>query len=394
MRRILIITLILFFIGGALWFFFGRDNTKSSTTAQSGFKSFFPIGGGTTVPGNIVDQPISTGNPTTLPNSRFSQVSARAIAGYTTYSNIVRYVSRANGFVYEVVDEAGTLTPPLQISNIFIPNIYEAYFTDYNKTALLRFLRADDRTIATYSVPIPEPNPDNTRTQKEGTYLPDGIQSIATAPTSLQVARLTIENSLGVVTLTSSANKAPKEILRTPFREWLVAWPTQNNVYVQTKATATADGYLYTIDQPSKRLKKVLGDIAGLTTSVSPSGAYILYSQSVNGGFQTSLYSTKNGLAQALNLSILPEKCTWLKNEDLLCAGNSTVQSATYPDAWYAGLVRFQDQLYHIYTKSLAYDVLDTGSNQFDMVQLRTNTNETYLYFINKYTGVLWRFEL
>ena len=105
-------------------------------------------------------------------------------------------MSRANSYVYEITNNE----TPLQISNVYIPNIYEAVFGDKMNTALLRFLRSDQRTIATYSVPIPSENPDGSRTQKEGAYLPDGILQAVLSPDASQLAYLTQNNTGATIT--------------------------------------------------------------------------------------------------------------------------------------------------------------------------------------------------
>ena len=260
---------------------------------------------------------------------------------------------------------------------------------------MLRFLKPDNQTIATYSVPIPPLNLDGKRTQKSGVYFPDNIDSLVISPDNKQVARLTTEVSAGVISTSTPSNTLKKDLLRTPFKEWLLLWPTQASVYVQTKAASTVNGYLYRVDTAAGRLRRVIGDVPGLTTSISPSGEYILYSQSVQNGFITKLFNTKTGITTAISLSILPEKCAWYSNSDILCAGNSTVPEAVYPDAWYAGITRLQDQLYRIDTKTNTYSVLYDGTTQlFDMTNLQLDEGKNLLYFIDKPTGLLWKFNL
>jgi hypothetical protein len=416
MRRILIFIVILILIGGAVWFFFGRKTDQQPGSPVGNlFNSFFPIGGDTTVPNETIPTP-TPGSSAAEELGRLNRITSRPVAGYTAFDrtytitvpssdpkqpdrketvteHVIRYVSRANGFVYEITERDGTTSPALQISNIYIPNIYEAVFTDNNKTVILRFLRDDNQTIASYSVPIPEPNTDNTRTQKEGTYLPNNVSSLAATPSGT-IARLTSEQGSGVVTTTNSVNANKKEVLRTPFHEWLLSWGGQN-LYTQTKASANADGFLYMIDQNQKRLVKILGNIPGLTASVSPSGAHVLYSQSTQTGFTTSILNTKTNATRSFNLSILPEKCAWMQNEDLICGGNTSVASSVYPDSWYAGISHFSDRLYRIYTNAGTYDVLSNNEGEsLDITNVTISESKGYVYFINKQTGLLWRFRL
>jgi hypothetical protein len=425
MRRILIIIVILLLVGTGVWYFVVRPKQQGGVSpVPNVLQSFFPNTttstgsfGNDTIPGTL-----ATGTTDTSPAPVFKQITARPIAGYSIFSisstapvplaqisktvsknvtptiptpvvsatvdHVIRYVSRANGYVYEIKN--GGI--PLQISNIFIPNVYEAMFADGNNTAILRFLRSNNQTIATYSVPVPPLNPDGTRTQKSGTYLPDNISALAVSPDSTQIARITADSTGGSITTSSTLGTNIKTAARSPFTEWLPLWANKT-VYVQAKAASIADGFLYSVDQPTARLRRILGNVAGLTTSVSPSGAYVLYSESTGTGFTTHLFNTKTNVTTDINLAILPEKCAWLQNEDLICAGNSTVVNGTYPDAWYAGTVHFSDQLYHITTASNVYSVLYNGQGQsFDMTNLHIDEGQRLVYFIDKTTGLLWQF--
>lgn len=439
MRRILIIILILLVVGTGVWYFYVRPKTQSGTSPVPNImKPFFPtstttngsFGTAPGVLGNGADTTNTVGQPT---SSVFKQLTATAVSGYSVFTrldpitptataatptqlvlasiknsnstkktgtkssipaiptvlnHILRYVSRSNGYVYEI-NNGGV---PLQISNIFIPSVYEASFMDKNNTAVLRFLRPDNQTIATYTVPVPPLNSDGTRTQQSGTYLPDNISAIAVSPDQTQVARITTDNNGGVVSLSNSVGASIKTLIHNPFTEWLPMW-ANNSLYLQTKAAAVADGFLYNVNQSSARLQRIVGNITGLTASVSPSGTYVLYSESTSNGFTTKLFNTKTNTTVDISLAILPEKCAWLQSENLICAGNSTVPSATYPDDWYAGTAHFSDQLYSITTASNLYTVLYNGQAQaFDMTNVQVDETNRLVYFIDKPTGVLWQF--
>ncbi|HVY36043.1 MAG TPA: hypothetical protein VG982_02085 [Candidatus Paceibacterota bacterium] len=420
MRRRISIIIVILLVGVIAWRVAVRFKQPTTTSQTTGgiFQTIFP--GRSSTPssdtitpsgtiGNAGDT-VSTGEA--VPFSSLKQLTHSPVAGLTLYTSsktvtvpatdpkkksttqtlverTLRYVSKTTGYVYEIKD--GGI--PLQISNVYIPNVYEASFADGGKTALLRFLRDDSETIATYSVPIPDANPDGTRTQKSGTYLPDDVFSLAVSPDGTTVGRLTFgANGTTLSTSDSSGNKG-KTLLTNPFHGWLLSWPQQNNFYLQTKASASADGFLYRVSTTDKRLRKVLGNISGLTTSVSPSGTYVLYSQSGQGGFLTRLLNTKTGATKAIAESILPEKCAWLKNEDLICAGNDSVPQGQYPDDWYMGLVHFSDKLYHIYTSAAVIDTIyDGGDQSFDATTLTVDEDARVVYFIDNGTGALWQF--
>lgn len=421
MRRFLAIFAILL-VGVGFWYFFSnqtKDSGTSQEAPQSGFKAFFSR--------NTIFTPEEVGNSTNTkegtsgessenifaPVSAFKKISPGTVAGVTHFSikktvsvpnpdpklkptqeviteHFIRYVSRVNGYVYEIKDEG----IPTQITNIYIPNVYEASFADGGKTAIVRFLRDDLRTIATYSVPIPEANPDGTRTQRTGVYFPENVSSLAVSTDGKSVARVLFENSTSSISTTDTKNEARKELIKNPFEQWLVSWGGAS-VYLQTKATAFADGFLYRIDAQNKRLVRILGDMRGLTTSVSPKGTYILYSESRQGsGFISRVYETKTGITKGLSVIVLPEKCTWLLNEDLICAGSDSVAPGNYPDEWYDGTRSFTDTFYHIHTATNRIDTLsEDESKRYDAISLVANEAQTLLYFIDKKTGFLWQLD-
>jgi hypothetical protein len=293
--------------------------------------------------------------------------------------------------VYEIANN-GIAT---QITNIYIPNIHEAFFGDTGKKAFLRFLRDDQKTIATFAVPIAEPNLDGSRTQLSGSFLPDNISSFAVSPDTSLIAMLAPNTTGGtVLTVANTNNMSRKDILNTPFRDWLVSWTAQDRVSVQTKPAGTVDGYFYTILQTDLRLKKILGGIYGLTASLSPQGSYVIDSESTANGFLTKIYTINTGASSTLAFQALPEKCIWIKDENLICATMQNPSDAMYPDSWYAGLTHFRDKVVRMSPRTGLTTLLYDGEKDFDVVSLQFDEKNNKLYFINKNDGSLWRLNL
>lgn len=411
MRRVFLLLILILISVGVFYYFRNRQNPED-ILKKSDFTTFFSIGTDRDpLEEEDSDTPsIADTDLTSTPLSPLIQIIGRPIAGYTVFTRtkvietpnpdptlkpikqtvveyVLRYVSRSNGYVYEMVND----NAPIQISNIYIPNIYEAYFADGNTTAILRFLRNDDQTIATYSVPIPPLNSDNTRTQKEGVYLSDNIRTLTLSPDRKNIAQLihTVDgSSIGV---SGTSGNGRREVLRSPLREWLVFWEGKN-IYLQTKASGLEPGYLYRIDQTNKRLIKLLGIIPGLTTSISPKEKYVLISERADTSVITKLFDISTGTTRSIPAAILPEKCVWLANENAICAGNEAIPPALYPDDWYRGTVSFTDTFYLLDTSIGVLSEIEGGSSTLlDAVQLTVNESERALYFIDKKTGYLWR---
>ncbi len=408
MRRILTIIVIVGFASFAIWYTVFRN--KQTLNQPIGVWSFFPTGEQGDVPdGSITtDNTLTEGAPSNQPEALFTQMTTQPIAGYTIFSEdrtvttatndpkkplietvtdyTLRYVARGNGYVYEVKNSDA----PLQITNINIPNIYEAFFI--NNTALVRFLRSDNKTIASYIIPIPPENTDGSRTQRAGIYLTDNIKSIASNPTINTI--ISVVPTQNGSTIQTIANNKTTTIFQSPLREWITSIANTKNIFLQTRASVNSDGYLYALDQNNQKLKRVLGNIKGLTAQVSPNASFVIYAQSSGNTFITSILDTKTGVTTPLNLSILPEKCVWTSVEDVICAGGGDIPFGVYPDSWYAGLVSFSDKLYRIDPKTSTYTVLYRGEDAtFDMTELKVDERRSFVYFINKKDGLLWRFK-
>lgn len=422
MRAILISLFILLTIGTGIWYFFFKTPTQTGSTPAVTIGTFFPKAEQITLtdPSAILNNTTGTGeqvvsNGQNSNNGAFTQITQNPIAGYiafdrtvtipsavagekpvTTTEHVIRYVSRTNGYVYEISNNTR-----LRITNISIPNVYEALFTPDGKTVIERFLRDDTQTIATYIIPIPDQNSDGTRTQREGVYLPDNISSISMSPDGTKaIAVLPGSLNTTITSFTIPTNTATnytttsKELYRSPFSEWLVSTPNQNSIFLQTKASNSSEGFVYGLDTANTKLRRIIGNIMGLTTSISPNSAYVLYSEasSVSNIINTKLYTIATGNTIAIGHNILPEKCTWLASQNLLCAGNDTITEGAYPDSWYAGVSRFSDAFYQINSTNGNYQVINNGLDiSVDAINLQTSEKEGFLYFIDKSTGNLWR---
>lgn len=411
MRKIILIVIILGFVGFTGWTLYSRvNNTGQNEGEQTGFRSFFPLTTtqeGTEQTLSEENTSITTPSETATP-SAFTQLTNTPVSGFTIFTeeekvtrpsttprgrptietvvhHILRYASRQSGFVYEIKNNE----TPLQITNLFVPNVYESVFIDSNNTVLHRFLRDDTQTVATYAVPIPPPNTDGSRTQKSGTFFTDNIEQIIPL-TSTSVGYLLPRTTGASIFTSTGTDTKRKEVFRSPLQELSLLYQN-STLYGYTKPAGTVGGYLYRIDTTNGRFVKILGPLRGLTASVSPKGSFVLYSQSTTTGFTSFLFNTKTGASQPLGLALLPEKCVWLADENLICGGSPNVPEGTYPDVWYAGLVTFSDQLYRIYTASATFDVLEENA-VFDITHPRVDETRGRLYFIDKQTGILWQF--
>lgn len=409
MRKSLLIILF-FLLASFVFLYFWTKNTPPSAqnSVQTTFQSFFPVGqetGEVIIPSTIVPEggTVAENEGGTLPAienqgnlNRNSALSHAPVAGFfistqTGPTNesveVVRYVNRENGFVYEIKGTAA----PLQITNIQIPNIYEAYFTEGGKGVLLRFVKEDGRTIGTYYVPIPEPDPKTgVRMQKRGTFLRDNIFSLVVFADGKQIATLTDEKGESIVRISNPDSSKEQVFFKYPFKDWLLL-ASRLDLYLQTKAHSSFGGTLFQLSKND--YKKLITNAPGLTAGINQTGQYILSSR-VNGtSLASALLNTKTGETKPTSKPVLPEKCVWTTDQTFICATPKEVPTAQYPEDWYLGFIRFSDDI-AIINPIHGSTELKTVGGSFDMTQLAYSTITKALYFIDKTTGFLYKITL
>ena len=399
-RTTLLIIFILFFgVGGYLYY---KNSTSTAPPITVRLNSIFPLGKEraditeevTTEDGFLTDTPgIVVGEGSTSEEGQV--ISSVPVAGFTVRTKIepntppvdvIRYVRRENGFVYEKVGTDATL----QVSNVRIPDIYEAIFAEGGMSVLLRFLKNDQRTIATYYIPIPEETAAGTRVQLPGTYLQDNILSLAVFANGKKIATLKDEKGESVVRISEPKGDKAQVFFTYPFKDWLLLSST-GDIYLQTKAHSSVPGTLFQLTRGG--YKKIISSTAGLTSIISPSGTYAVGSQTSGESFSAFIINTKTNQQKNISLPLLPEKCTWDEIEHLICAVPEEALGGGYPERWYQGTVHFTDRLVRINTQTGITSTIPINQS-FDMTQLEYSKGTKTLYFIEKRSGSLIKLPL
>ncbi|MCE9549254.1 hypothetical protein K8Q98_02535 [Candidatus Nomurabacteria bacterium] len=264
----------------------------------------------------------------------------------------------------------------------------------------MRYLNTDNVTIETFLGNIPkEVLGADTSGENEikGSFLPQNITDMSIAPDGLKAFYLLNIGESGVGTSLTLADNKKNQIFDSPFTEWLSLWPNSKMITLTTKPSGTVLGYMYMIDPVVKKLVKVLGDIAGLTTLASPNAKLVVFS---NNNLQLSTYDIATKISTSLGVRTLSEKCVWNKLSIIVyCAVPKSISTAVYPDAWYKGEVSFSDQIWKIdttngNTEMLIDPSLVDGGEEVDGIKLGLDENEQYLFFVNKKDSILWELKL
>jgi len=416
---LLIISLVVLVITIFGWLYFSRPTvpTDGTDTEDTNFLSRF---------NPFASNPAPTPTPTPLPidgeggtattpeTVKLNKVSSVPVAGFTVFEKerfkevevptefvpALRYADRATGNIYQTFADK---LDERKFSNTTIPKVNEAYFGNSGTTVVMRYLKADDKTIQTFVGNLPkellgaDTTEDNALT---GSFLPDNITDVSLSSDALKIFYVwnTGENASTAIGTTMDLLSGKKiQIFDSAFTEWLTSWPNSKIITLTTKPAAQVPGHLYTLDLNTKSFTRAMGDINGLTTLTSPSGGLVLYSDNT---LALSIYNKNTRSSSSLGVRTLPEKCVWGSASDTVyCAVPTLALGSEYPDLWYQGEVSFIDQIWRIDTSTGVGEIISNpqaieGGEAIDGIKLMLDNGENYLFFVNKKDSYLWKLNL
>lgn len=227
-----------------------------------------------------------------------------------------------------------------------------------------------------------------------GSFLTENISKGSVSPDGTQLFFLkpSPKGAVGVIARIDGTNQ--RQVFSSPLTEWRPQWINENTIALTTLASREADGYLYFLNLKTGDVRKILGPLRGLTTLVNPSGTKVLANTSTDTGMDLGIYSVITGDITLLDITTLPEKCTWANEGSVLCAVPQKIPDGQYPDDYYQGNVAFTDNLWFLDTEKNVNRLLLTPSQEFDAYHLKTSPDNTYLYFMNKLDNTLWSYRL
>ncbi|MEK7569431.1 MAG: hypothetical protein AAB500_00870 [Patescibacteria group bacterium] len=424
-KTLLIILIIL--IGFAVFFWFTREKTEPGGTqpTESNFWSRFnPFNESVApstpppseTPGEVIPTPPGGSQELIL-----RKVSNIPIAGYgvfqkerykeevvldtsteaptapqTEFVPAVRYVARADGNIWQTFADK---IEERRFTSTIIPKVYEAYFGGGAEAVIMRHLKADERTIETFTATLPKEilGGDSSESAISGSFLPDNITELAVSPDGTKIFYLYNqgENAIGIISGILGDKKT--QIVDSPATEWLASWKNAKVIALATKPSGLVSGYLYNLNPDTKSFTNVLSGIAGLTALGDPAGKKFLFA---DGNLSLFLLDGTTRSSIALGARTLPEKCTWDGTGAFLyCAVPSFVPPAVYPDAWYRGEVSFNDSIWKIDAETGVGSIVlepekEPGGESVDAIKPSIDQGENYLFFVNKKDSRLWEMKL
>jgi len=310
-----------------------------------------------------------------------------------TDADVVRYVERGSGNVYEVNLE--TLESE-RLTNTTIPGIYEVFWHKDAENLVLRYLDDND-VIKTFSARI---STNSSAGMLDGRFMSDDIDFMGTDVGGENLF-YTIRGDRETLLRQSSFDVGGGTVVYRSLLHELLFQAVENGVIsFTTKPSGLVGGFSYVLDTNEGSLpQKVLGGVLGLTVNMSPRGERILFSQSLDGGFRTFSLNLDTRKTQSVSPATLPEKCVWSKFSGIhaYCGVPNTVSERLYPDEWYMGKVSFSDAIWKIDVSRGVGELLINPQNSnidIDVSNPILSSDESYLLFINKKDSTLWSLEL
>ncbi len=394
--------IIIIFAAGFFAFFAGKkpSGVTSEPTATGGFpdtgdsagrKSSASLGGGAS----------SSRIGKETPKNILTQLTQNAVSGAAYYGTTTAlYMERATGHIYKINLDG---TNNIRLSNATVPKSFEASWSYKSDKMAVRYFEDSapgsvKLTVKTFLASIGHLLKATSTSEAElkGLALPVTVSEIAVSPAEAKVFYLNNLGNDGVEGVVADfSNKSQKKIFELPFGEFNISWPTKDNIFLLTKPSAKAEGYLYFLNSKTGALTRILGGIKGLTAVVSPDGEKIVFSGIGQDGTESKVYNMKSKTVSSLGFATLADKCVWgKKNKNMVyCSVPTRISGSNQPDDWYQGTAYFDDG---IWSKNISTGESKNISSRFgaDIMNIFVSDDENYLIFTNKNDGTLWSFKL
>jgi len=178
-----------------------------------------------------------------------------------------------------------------------------------------------------------------------------------------------------------------RTIFSSALSEWLVSWPNQTYIALQTKPAADVPGFLFFLNVNNSSLSPVIRNVEGLSALVGPDANKIIYSRGALNSVSTYLYDYKQDKSLRLSISTLPEKCLWAKTGEIVfCAVPKNTIAANYPDDWHQGKIQFSDNLWSIDATNGNVTLITDSQNLGDLINLSHNEDQNQILAIDRNT--------
>lgn len=406
---LLLIILILF-----TWIFFGTEDRVTETPTPS--PEPFGSGGGTnvvapfTLPADFegeIEQGDAEGVTTTETSEGevFSlfRITSTPVSGYTfvnsaTGTDSLRYVDRATGHIFDTKISDNNSLEKIRLSNATLPKIYEAHFRNDGMAVILRTLENGSDLVRNLSLSL-KPNT-GTSTQEllsvDIKPLDNNIDSVSPSTNSVFYY---FKKNRKEISASDFFGLNQKSIYYTPFTNWSIE-DMGTSLLIYTKPTFLGDGLALSLSTTTRATKKLVGPLRGLMVKPNKDGSKLLYSYNNSGYINLFYRNTKSNENVEISTDALAQKCIWSSiNADVFyCATPVGGLFGQSPDDWFMGRTNYSDYIW-TYNVSLEQSDLvinpkDKHNLDLDIYDLKLDSDERFIAFINKKDLTLWALRL
>jgi len=404
------ILVLLILLGGYFWL----SSRQKQAGGEGGLIDYLPFGKSerSNLPINKpTNKPIDVQDPVVeKPIPRLRQLTTYPVAGIQAITQIIPktetdlekkiptalYVAKNNGLLFK---QSLIADGEIKLSALTIPNIEESLFNNSGSSVLFRYLRPNEEIIQTYLgkiLSLVDKFPSN---NAMGFFLPQEVLSLSFLSDGSKIV-YGVQTETGSVWTTSTLDGSiKKQILSSPFKEWVVEWPVEQKVFFTTRASGGISGFSYLLNTASGDFEKIIGNIPGLTTKVNQKGTLLAFNKSGEIGMDFNILTLSTQTILQTGLHTLPEKCVWGSSTTIIyCAVPNSLPNVQYPDSWYQGLVNFSDSIWMIDAEKgntkLVVNIVSSENKEIDAINLSLDPEEKYLLFVNKNDGTAWSYRL
>lgn len=321
-----------------------------------------------------------------LRTPRLIQLTREAVAGPATVrgEEKVKYFKRATGHLYQI-DQEGR-TPEERLSHLTIAGARDAVWSPNKNHAVVSFLA--DSALKHFALSY-------LGTSSQGVFLPNDVTDVAFSQKDERMAYVLPTGSVTSLFVASSDGTGQKNIFTTPLSQLNLAW-AGDEIHIAAKGSGLAPSFAERITLNG--LPRVIArDIEGIDIQWNAQGTFAVISRTSLRGrnLATQIINAKGEIIAQLPFATIGSKCAWgrLEEETAYCAVPRTLPPATYPDAWWQGVVSFSDDLWRVNAATGEADQIFSESD-FDIINLFLSEAEDRLFFLNKKDSTLWTLRL
>ncbi len=322
-----------------------------------------------------------TGKTDTGKIQKLRQLTTRPVAGAVFRDSGILYTEQGTGHVYMINLDDGKET---LVNGTTLAQSTEAVFSADGSYVAITSYKSSGNTVAVEKVSMEGG-------EKEGIMLPIGATEVAFGKASNTVMYLLKEKGGAVGYSYNLLKQSSARLFSIPLRDVRVLWGTPT--YVYTTPTARAVGFIYRME--------------GSTLSYVTEGGYALMGLPYSGGVAVSKIDNEDvqsftvplkGELVNFPVSLIPEKCVSFIKIFYCASPNKRIDTATFPDSWYKGVISYSDILWLIDSTTgnatVLSNFLSESGREVDVSKIGIDDAGKRLYFVNKNDNTLWMFDM